>query len=102
MKYLQIGAGLAISLLALYFACQGEDVGRVEALSTIVVERVVDTLGVIILLVAATLLLHIAGIAGRPVLLLSGALALLLAALWLMTSRRSDALRIAGWLTRAL
>jgi len=73
---------------------QVETVSRVEAFSTVILERVFDTLGVIVLLLAAMPLVHFAGGASRPVLLLSGAMALLLVALLLAAMHRDAALRI--------
>jgi glycosyltransferase 2 family protein len=75
---------------------QLEAVGKAEALGTVVVERVVDTLGVILLLGASALLLHAAGITGRPVLVLAALLLLLLLAMILATARRQAALRLVG------
>ena len=71
-----------------------EDVGKAEALGTIVVERVVDTLGVIVLLIAAMLMLHVTGIATRPVLILTVVLVILLAVMSFATARRANALNV--------
>ena len=53
---------------------QVEQVGRVETLSTILVERVVDTLGVIVLIIAVMPLVHGASAAVRPILVLTALL----------------------------
>ncbi|HTE84566.1 MAG TPA: lysylphosphatidylglycerol synthase transmembrane domain-containing protein [Dehalococcoidia bacterium] len=87
---------------------QVEPVSRVEAFSTIVVERVVDTLAVIILLFAAMPLVQFAGGADWPSWLLPGvrviavSMLVLLVALLLAAMNRGTTLRVVQQATRLL
>jgi glycosyltransferase 2 family protein len=81
---------------------QVEPVSRVEAFSTIIVERVVDTLAVIILLFAAMPLVHFSGGATGPVLVLSGVMLLLLVVLLFAAMNRGAALRLIQQAARLL
>jgi uncharacterized protein (TIRG00374 family) len=73
---------------------QLEPVSKIEAFSTIVVERIVDTLAVIVLLFAAMPLVHFSGGATKPAVILGGIMVILLAALLLAALHRDGALRL--------
>jgi hypothetical protein len=66
----------------------------VEAFSTVIVERIVDTLGVVILLFAAMPLVHFAGGATKPAIVLTALTVVLLAALMLAARHKSAVLRL--------
>lgn len=81
---------------------QVERVAPAEALSTIVVERVLDTLAVILLLGAVAPLVPVPRGAVRPVVLLAAGMLLLALLLLLVSRRRAAALRLVTWSARAL
>jgi uncharacterized protein (TIRG00374 family) len=82
---------------------QVEPVSRVEAFSTIVVERVIDTLAVIVLLFASMPAVHLSGETLHTVGKVSGVVALLLlAALILAATKRAATLALIGWAIRPL
>jgi uncharacterized protein (TIRG00374 family) len=81
---------------------QVEHVGRVETFATIVVERVVDTLAVIVLLIAVMPLVHITGSAERPVLMLTAAMLGLIAAMLVAAMHRQAATRLIARVARIL
>jgi len=81
---------------------QREDVSSAEALTTIVVERLVDTLSVIILLGAVAPFIPVPRAAARPVLLLAVATLVLAVALLLLALQRTAAIRLVAWGARLL
>jgi uncharacterized protein (TIRG00374 family) len=79
-----------------------ETVAPIEALSTIVVERVVDTLAVILLLGAVAPLVPVPRSAARPVALLAAAMLLFAALLLIAATRRAATLRLVALAARIL
>jgi uncharacterized protein (TIRG00374 family) len=81
---------------------QVEAVAPIEALSTIVVERVVDTLAVILLLGAVAPLVPVPRSAARPVALLAAAMIVLAALLLIAATRRAATVRLVARAARIL
>jgi glycosyltransferase 2 family protein len=89
-------------LVRIWLLGQRDDVSRAEALATIVVERLVDTLSVIILLGMVAPFIPVPHAAARPVLLLAAMMLLLAALLLIVATQRATALRLVGWGSRLL
>ena len=81
---------------------QVEHVAPAEGLSTIVVERVVDTLAVVLLLGAVAPFVPVPHSAVRPVVALAVAMLALALVLLLIAARRAAALRLVAWSARIL